>query len=54
METKRCPGCGKTKPVREFTATDPYCKVCRKEINVVQYGNRRRGYKLEDAFEPKL
>lgn len=34
----------------EFTATDRWCKTCRKEVNAIQYGNRRRGHRLEDAF----
>lgn len=53
-DTKECPRCKCTKPVAEFTETDDYCKTCRREINVIQYGNRRRGHKLEDAFEPRF
>jgi len=53
-DTKRCPSCDETKPVADFTRTDRCCRKCRKEINLIQYGNRRRGYKLEDAFEPKF
>jgi hypothetical protein len=52
--TRCCPGCKQTKPVAEFTETDLYCKTCRREINVIQNGNRRRGYKLEDAYEPRF
>jgi tRNA(Ile)-lysidine synthase TilS/MesJ len=51
-ETKRCPRCGETKPVNEFSGW--YCKPCRKEYNLIRYGNRKRGHSLEDAFQPRF
>jgi hypothetical protein len=54
VSEKRCARCKETKPEGAFTTTDRYCKTCRKEVNVTQYGNRRRGERLEDAFVPKL
>lgn len=41
MEGKRCPGCGRTLPVSEFSVDrsrrdglSAYCFVCRKERNI--------------------
>lgn len=59
--TKRCPRCGETKALDEFSPSertkdglDNYCRLCRKEYNAIAAGNRRRGYALESAFEPKF
>lgn len=53
-ETKRCPRCKKTKPVSEFTRTDYCCRLCRRWVNIEQYGNRKRGYKYEEAYDYEL
>ena len=55
-ETKCCPRCEEMKPISDFKllqrgSRDYYCRSCRKEYNLIQYGNRRRGYALEDAFK---
>jgi hypothetical protein len=59
--TKRCPRCGETKPLDEFSPSertkdglDNYCRPCRKEYNLIYQATKRRGYALESAFEPKL
>jgi len=57
MDKKRCPRCGETKPLDQFSEVkrrrdgrDNYCKPCRKEYNAIKYGDRKRGHALEDAF----
>jgi hypothetical protein len=60
--SKRCAHCGETKPLEQFVQlkrpkgekADNYCRACRKELNVIYHGNRRRGHTLEDAFEVKF
>jgi hypothetical protein len=61
--SKRCAKCGETKPLEQFVQLkrpngsirpDNYCRACRKELNVIYHGNRRRGHTLEDAFEVKF
>jgi hypothetical protein len=59
--TKRCPRCGEAKPLDEFNPSerttdglDVYCRPCRKEYNLIYVGNRRRGYALDSAFEPRF
>jgi hypothetical protein len=64
MSEKRCPRCSEEKPESEFTekarssdsvsGLSSYCAACRREVNAIQYGNRRRGGRLEDAFEPRF
>lgn len=47
-EVKRCPKCGKTKPLTEFYYDSwrgkhsGYCKVCKREMNKKYYSNNKK------------